>query len=368
MDQAETLSQKDNINLLGQLADSYTIGGGKRRIVNITNKSRSILEFETYGPKAFASTREIDTDLKDRCIEIDMLRAEKEYPYPEAFLPVWGETRDKLYRLLLTRWKDVRMIGQTAGQGIMQRVRELWRPLDTVLILEEVPDDERHAIKVFFLEAMAEGQAGLTELEETLINALLDLLGNSDEGTLTVTEIVEKMNIPESEKFKKDAQRKWTGKTLKKLGLYTTKLPKKDHRQHQYSFTRGKIQNIIHRYEVNGTNGTYGTDGDYQASAGSHSKTDNGTYGTDESVTDKLGAIERHDTKNNGTQEGLAYQGDGQGAIKTIDSADNDFLVDEDSEAFQECLDHYIQQGLPLPEARRLSLIDYEADQGGWEY
>ena len=118
MDQAEILSDRKNVELLGILADSYTVGGGKRRVIQITNKSRRVLEFETYSPKAFASTKEIDQDLKDRCIELNMVRAEKEYPYPEAFLPIWPELRDKLYRLLLTRWQEVREIYQTAGQGV----------------------------------------------------------------------------------------------------------------------------------------------------------------------------------------------------------------------------------------------------------
>ena len=366
MDQAETLSQKDNVNLLGQLADSYTIGGGKRRIVNITNKGRNIVEFETYGPKAFASTKEIDTDLKDRCIEIDMLRAEREYPYPEAHLPVWGEIRDKLYRLLLTRWKDVRMIYQEAGQGVMQRVRELWRPLDAVLILEKVPEDERQAIRSFFLEAMVEGQAGLTEPEEALVNALLDLLGNHAEGIFTVTEIVEKMNIPETEKFKRNVQRKWTGTTLKKLSLYTEKAGKKDNRQHQYLFTREKLQNIIHRYEVNGNNGSNGNNVDYQCSTVSHSKNDNGNTGNHEADGNNHEAITCHEAKTNGVQESLAYQGDCQEAIKAVDSIENDFVthIDEGSEVLKEYLNHYTEQDLPLPEAKRLARIEYETDHG----
>ena len=39
----------------------------------------------------------------------------------------------------------------------------------------------------------------------------------------------------------------------------------------------------------------------------------------------------------------------------------------EDSEAFKESLNHYINQGLPMSEAKRLARIDYEADHGAWE-
>lgn len=255
MDQAEMLSQRQNVELLGILADSYTPGGGKRRIVHITNKSRKTLEFETYSPKAFASIKEIDTDLKDRCVEIIMLRATKEYPYPEPYLPVWGTLRDKLYRLSLMKWRKVQEIYQTAGQGMTQRVRELWRPIDTVLTLEGVHGDERSAIRQAFLEAMLETQAGLTELEEKLIETINLLLGVNEEGSFTVANIIDKANIPESERFRRKEQERWAGKTLNKLYLFTQK-EGREKNKHKYHFTREHLQNIFNRYQINGINGT----------------------------------------------------------------------------------------------------------------
>jgi len=254
MDQAEALSQKQNVELLGILADSYTPGGGKRRIVHITNKSRKVIEFETYSPKAFASIKEIDSDLKDRCIEIIMLRAESEYPYPESFLPIWPELRDKLYGLLLTKWQAVGVIYQTAGQGMRQRVRELWRPLDTILALENVPDNERQDIKRAFLESMLETQTGLTELEEKLIQAIDDLLECSGEGVFTTTEITEKMELPETETFKKKEQVRWAGRTVNKLYLYSKKLGRAGNK-HKYLFDREHLNNILRRYKIDDFNG-----------------------------------------------------------------------------------------------------------------
>lgn len=139
-DQAEALSDVRNIELLGIHADSYTPGGGKRRVVSLENKKRKILEFEPYGPKAYASNRDIHWDLKDRCIEIVMVRAAKDHPYPEPYLPCWQDLRDQLHRLLLTKWQDVQAIYPTTGSGVMHRVKELWRPLETILKLEKVPE------------------------------------------------------------------------------------------------------------------------------------------------------------------------------------------------------------------------------------
>ena len=53
------------------------------------------------------------------------------------FRPIWAEMRDILYRLLLTRWRDVQMIYQSAGERMPHRPKELWKPLDSVLTLEE---------------------------------------------------------------------------------------------------------------------------------------------------------------------------------------------------------------------------------------
>jgi len=105
-----------------------------------------------------------------------MIRSISDYPYPELFLPIWGELRDSLYRLLLTQWQTVKDIYETAGNDVTHRVRELWRPIDTVLNLEQVPQNEIEDIKSFFLESMLETQNELSELEEELFDILKDLL------------------------------------------------------------------------------------------------------------------------------------------------------------------------------------------------
>lgn len=55
------------------------------------------------------------------------------------------------------------------------RIRELWRPLETVLKLEKVSDKEIEGIKKVFLESMALSQDELSEREIFLIEALLKL-------------------------------------------------------------------------------------------------------------------------------------------------------------------------------------------------
>ncbi len=258
-DQAEELSDKKNTGILGILTDSYTIGGGKRRIVNTSNNGRRIMEFETYGPKAFASIKEIDSDLKDRCIEITMLRAIKEYPYPDAYLTIWGDLRDKLYTLLLTRWHRVRDLYQDTGKDVYHRVKELWRPLETILRLEDVSGEEMKEIKDFFLESMQETQNELSEDEIKLFETLKEILKGKDKDILTVTDIAKKLKSDYEtilDKEKRGIQTR-IGRTLNQLSLYTRHAGKKDGRK-AYEFSYEHIENIYQRYKTDTTSGDYG--------------------------------------------------------------------------------------------------------------
>lgn len=253
-DQAESLSNPKNEEILGILTDSYTIGGGKRRIVVITNKSRKVVEFETYSPKAFASIKDIDSDLKDRCILFPMIRASREYPYPEAYLPIWGELRDKLYRLLLVKWKDAKEIYQTTGTGMSHRVRELWKPIETMLRLEDVPPEEQEGIKAVFLEAMQETQVELSDHENELFDTLLEMMEESDERVFSADEIAKRLHHDEG--ISEKAIQTWVGQIIKQMSLYTQKVGRKNGKR-AYLFNYDHVKNIRNRYtsQTGGTGG-----------------------------------------------------------------------------------------------------------------
>lgn len=267
-DQAEALSDPKNSELVGILADSYTPGGGKRRVVDMSNKRRRVIEFETYSPKAFASYRDLDWDLRDRCILIPMLRAKGDYPYPEPFLPVWHEMRDKLFALLLTKWGRIREVYEISGDGVTQRVKELWRPLETVLKLEKVSVEEIQAIREFFLESMLEAQSELDDREYELFAVLSQLLeGRSKEPvTIAVADIAERMkpfsemdkielesqSLLTRETFRKE-QRKlqaWIGRAVKRLNL-SSKQGERQGTHRTYIFELEHIKDVYSRYSTN---------------------------------------------------------------------------------------------------------------------
>lgn len=248
-DQAEDLSSDKNVELLGLLTDSYTKGGGIRRIVNISNKKRAVMDFETYSPKVFAAIREIDDDLRDRCVEITMLRATKDYPEPEAFLPIWEDLRDKLYRMLLTQWNEIRKIYQTTGEGMSHRVKELWRPIETILRLENVSQEEIQNIKDYFLESMEITQVGLTDREYELFDRLLKMLESKPErkGIFTVKEITDK--LPRDDGVKERTVHTWTGRLLRQFSLYDYSCGRRDAGSKQYFFSYDHVKSIFERYK-----------------------------------------------------------------------------------------------------------------------
>jgi hypothetical protein len=276
-DQAESLSNSKNEGILGILADSYTVGGGKRRIVDISNNSRRVVEFSAFGPKAFASIKPLDADLMDRCIEIRMLKTKSDYPYPEAHFQRWGEIRDQLYRLLLTGWKEAREIYRTAGEGTTQRVKELWKPIDTMLKLENVPKEEQERVYNAFKASMEETQSELSEQEHELFEVLERLMtGSSEEKELSVSDISEEwiqeylnqedlFDVHENTETKKiehlfrskklyfktrKGMETWIGKALKQLSLYIGHTKRKKGRR-AYRFNCAQINDIFMRYGGN---------------------------------------------------------------------------------------------------------------------
>ncbi len=82
IDQADSLHNENNYEIREILTDSYKKDGGKRRVLDMKN-GRKQLEFETFSPKAFASTIELPEDLKDRCILIPLVRSSHIFPTPD---------------------------------------------------------------------------------------------------------------------------------------------------------------------------------------------------------------------------------------------------------------------------------------------
>lgn len=224
IDQAERLGQDQNGggNLVGLLADSYKKAGGKRRVVEVSKAGRTVLEFSTYGPKAFASTKQLDPDLADRCIRIAMTRTRQRLPDLEGWEPVWAELRDKLYRFALGAFREViQNYQEIKGDGT--RIGELWRPLWAVLKALGVDQRDIELIRILFMAGAIEGQHELTQWESILFEVLREKAEFHDSFEMTAEEILGSMDI----EGEHQPGVKWIGNSLSRFSLYSKRLARK---------------------------------------------------------------------------------------------------------------------------------------------
>jgi hypothetical protein len=250
LDQAEKLdgSPETGGNLIGLLADSYKRAGGQRRVVEITKAGRSVLEFSTYGPKAFASTKALDPDLADRCVRITMTRTRNRLPDLEGWEPIWAELRDKLYRFTLTRFGGVRAHYQGI-EGNGTRIGELWRPMQAVLQALDVEQREIEEIRQVFMAGAEEGRHELDGWESSLFDVLRQ---KAEEGMdafkMTGADILKAMDVQGESK----PGNPWVGSALSRFSLLSgiSKREYVDGRKQKVKVYPFNSAHILKMYEI----------------------------------------------------------------------------------------------------------------------
>jgi len=231
---------------LGLLGDSYKKAGGRRRVVDMSGGRRRVLEFSTFGFKGFASTKNLDPDLADRCIPIAMTKTGQRLPDLEGHEAVWGDLRDKCYRFALGNFQKVVAAYQsTAGNGT--RIAEFWRPLAAVLTALELPKEEFQAVHKFFMAKAEEARHVPDGWELALLEAIeTRALASPDVFEMTVPSLIEAMQVEGKDK----PGAKWVGDTLGKFSLFSKKgRPKQSGKKvTAYTFHRSRVLRIIEIY------------------------------------------------------------------------------------------------------------------------
>jgi hypothetical protein len=256
IDQADSLGKKDGDDLLDILADSYKKSGGKRRVMNMGNGSREILEFETYGPKALASIRELPEDLRDRCLIIPLIRSQKNFYDPDDNNENWQEIRGMIYKFLVDNFSQVGSFYQIGKMEYKEnsetvgRKLELWLPLETIFKMLGWSNKIEEAKERFFAwYGFAEYEP--SEIEEAVMRAVLEQLMEKENITLSPKEIAESVDFSDREVFsgliyekQKAAKVGWA---IKKFNLSSEKL-KQTKRGVSYLFEKKKVANIYSSY------------------------------------------------------------------------------------------------------------------------
>ena len=240
IDQAESLKQ----GLVGLLADSYKRAGAKRRIISSRKGKRVIREFSAYGPKVFASTKPLHADLADRCCCIAMQRSINAMPDLMGNEPQWAEIRDACYRFLLLKWTEVLDVFNSIPSNGTRR-GELWRPLQAVLSVLGVSEEETQGVKQSFELGTAQTKYQLSLREEALFQVLLD---HEDQPRfeLTTTEILNQMEplLDQHEQPKPQ----WVGRTIKLFALAQRANRRTRFKRVHYDFNAERVRDVARRY------------------------------------------------------------------------------------------------------------------------
>jgi len=240
-DQAESMPA----HMAGILADSYKRIGGKRRIVRMKRGERVVQEYSGYGPKAFGTTRALDIDLRDRCCQITMQRSSQPLPDLIGNEPEWAELRDQCYRFLITSWREV----QNAFSAIPStgtRKGELWRPLEAVLRVLGVSEEDIRGIKEAFDYGTDQTKSQLSAAEEALFQVVLDTTERSPVIEMTAAEILNQIkpllysgDCPSPQEL---------GRMIAPYCLATRSRRRTRNKLMHYTFEAERVRGIIARY------------------------------------------------------------------------------------------------------------------------
>jgi hypothetical protein len=257
IDQADSLGRKGNEDLLDILADSYKKGGGKRRVVEFgKDKARSVTEFETYGPKAFASIKELPEDLRDRCLIVPLMRSAKNFPDPNENDEMWKRMRGKLYRHLMDSFTNVdsfyvlKKAESKTNDSMVGRNLELWLPLESILANCGMGKESIENTKKRFLSWYDFAKYDPSEIEEAVVAAIWKQFEgiSADDIVLSPAEIADLLPADLFPLSKTPAQRASTiGWAVKKFNLASSKLNRSE-KGNRYRFERCKVGKVWERY------------------------------------------------------------------------------------------------------------------------
>ncbi|HBT88146.1 hypothetical protein [Desulfobacter sp.] len=257
IDQAEHLAR----NLIGLLADSYKLAGGKRMITVRQNGRRFPKEFSGYGPKCFAATNAPDYDLADRGPTISTIAAKQKKKLKFLFGDS-KETKDfrgMCYGFLLHCHAKVKKNYESESlSGDNSRKSELWKPLKAVAMALEIEKTEIENIEKIFNLNYGQFIEQPSGLDLVLFHTISDFVKEEEKNQhesfdKTIKEIQTAMKPVLEESGGEDGQvpsPQWIGKRLSRYSLIEKEDKKKKTRDRlmRYKFNMTHVTDIISRY------------------------------------------------------------------------------------------------------------------------
>jgi hypothetical protein len=208
-------------NLEGELkeilVDGYKKGGGKRRVIDISNNGRKVIEFDSYCPKVFASLEPLPDDLADRTFTIYMAPASNIYPSPSASKRDWRQIRTDMVKLMLTTYPEVNSLIDEMAESEGNRFGEL----------VEADETEVSEIKQYCERQFSQVRYELSGWDYVLVEIIANLEG--EEIPAEELLVIFRDQITDTFEDKKPGKQ-WLGKAMKRLGLIREKVGNKHQR------------------------------------------------------------------------------------------------------------------------------------------
>ncbi|MFC1966470.1 hypothetical protein ACFLWI_05950 [Chloroflexota bacterium] len=232
-------------NLEGELkeilVDSYKKGGGKRRIVDISNKGRHTIEFDCYCPKAFASLNPLPDDLADRTFTINMAPAGRIYPSPSASKRDWKQMRTDMVKLILTAYREVFELVEDLSETEGNRFGELWLPIVVILKLVKADQEEVDEIKEYCERQFSQVRYELSEWDYELVSIVVEW----SEDDITSEQLLDDLRLRISDVLEeRKPGKQWLGKAVKRLGLVLEKKGGK-HKKTVYALNKEQASKLL---------------------------------------------------------------------------------------------------------------------------
>lgn len=259
VDQADNhLGTNSNNNMIDIFTDSYKKSGGKVSKMVEEKRKQVAVDFDTYSPKVFASAKELNQDLRDRCIQIQLIRSMENLSYLDTDSPIWLELRDGLYKLLISEFQNIKLeytklhAKYTNNNEITGRKLELWLPIETIMNMVGVDNEITTEAKRYFLRKSKNTGARLSSAEWMVIDKILEILQGLEHHWLFTNDIAKDLefeNIDDESDSAKKEKNQYVGNIIKRLNLASDK----DHTRkgNSWLFERKRVEYIRDSYSGN---------------------------------------------------------------------------------------------------------------------
>lgn len=261
VDQADNLlGTQCNNQMVDIFTDSYKKSGGKVSKMVEDGKKQVVAEFDTYSPKVFASIRELNMDLRDRCIQIRLIRAIQNLEYLDSDSPIWLEIRNGLYNFQIANYNKIADVYRQLYQGylatgeITGRKLELWLPMETLASILGVSEECVNDAKQYFLARSKDTEAVLSPAEWQIIDKILEIIEKSglEYAWIRTDEVardIEFDNADDDLDNSKNNKNRFVGNIINRLSLSSEK--EHTNKGNQWKFYKDKVEYIKKAYSPN---------------------------------------------------------------------------------------------------------------------